>query len=493
MLLSLSDAVIRGDIDTVRENMGKVDINRPNRENWVPLHAAVNYNFLEIAKMLLDRRCDINKRDNQGWTALHYAAFKSRKHMVELLLHRKAKPLKSLVGQYPIDVARNIDIRRMLETQLPVLPASSTAPRKRMAVVKANLPERVQVVTGASIKVGEGRGEEKTDKKRAAPVRRKPEARFPTGTLDPAIKNQPVYHDLQLLAEIGRGGCGVVYKARYLGNVVAAKQIAATFTKANKISLLELVVREAKTLISQRHPRIVEYIDFHTQSFSILLEYLPMGSLGEYIRKTPSMVWKDRYTVMLDVAEGMDFLHSKSHNGKPKQDVFHQDLKSMNVLLSRSGKLGNLRAKLGDFGLSVIRDHVTAKRDAPDSQESQGGLANSVCLANGHTPGYQAPEQATNPSRFTKACDVWAFGVILLELVTLNPPEKGLVEKYWSSGILPLNELPFGITSCLTHSLYNDPVDRWGFGRLRATLKSDESVITKFAMSPENVFNKAKA
>jgi serine/threonine protein kinase len=79
---------------------------------------------------------------------------------------------------------------------------------------------------------------------------------------------------------------------------------------------------------------------------------MPLGSLLSYIKdKQEEMPWSDRYQVMVDLCEGMEFLHAGTFaDGKPKMELFHQDIKSSNALLSLEG--GKLRSKITDFGLS---------------------------------------------------------------------------------------------------------------------------------------------
>lgn len=65
------------------------------------------------------------------------------------------------------------------------------------------------------------------------------------------------------------------------------------------------------------------------------MEFMELGALNTYIMKTRDMNWADRCQLMLDISEGMTFLHSKTNaDGSLKAVVYHQDLKSGNVLLS---------------------------------------------------------------------------------------------------------------------------------------------------------------
>ena len=101
----------------------------------------------------------------------------------------------------------------------------------------------------------------------------------------------------------------------------------------------------------------MEFINLDLDSLSIIMELMPHGSLLSYISKQQEkMPWADRYQVMLDLCEGMAFLHSGEFvDGTPKMELFHQDIKSSNVLLSFEAG-GKLRAKITDFGLSCMRD-----------------------------------------------------------------------------------------------------------------------------------------
>jgi serine/threonine protein kinase len=118
---------------------------------------------------------------------------------------------------------------------------------------------------------------------------------------------------------------------------------------------------------------------------------MPLGSLSNYISKNKEMPWSDRHQIMLDIAEGMAFLHSDSQlDGTAKQELFHQDMKSGNVLLTVSNNA--LRGKISDFGLAFLRD-------------LSGGDASSNVQLNGGTKHYQAPELYKRDAQFNKKAD----------------------------------------------------------------------------------------
>lgn len=110
---------------------------------------------------------------------------------------------------------------------------------------------------------------------------------------------------------------------------------------------------EAETMSMIKNERIVELIDFEITTFSIIMELMPMGSLSHFIFKTPKMEAAVKHQILLDICKGMAFLHSPVDiEGRPKKELFHQDLKSGNVLLSVQD--GEVRGKISDFGLSCM-------------------------------------------------------------------------------------------------------------------------------------------
>jgi serine/threonine protein kinase len=112
-----------------------------------------------------------------------------------------------------------------------------------------------------------------------------------------------------------------------------------------------MLVDEAEVMIEMKHERIVELFDIDIASISLIMEFMEMGSLQSVISKNKKMHWLDRYQIMLDIAEGMAFLHANTNaDGTPKKRVFHQDLKSGNILLTMTN--GKVRGKIGDFGLA---------------------------------------------------------------------------------------------------------------------------------------------
>jgi serine/threonine protein kinase len=120
----------------------------------------------------------------------------------------------------------------------------------------------------------------------------------------------------------------------------------------DQLKFIQEVLNEAKMMRDMQHERIVQFIGFDFREISIIMELMPRGALSSFIKENKNtMNWSTRYQMMLDICEGMAYLHSAiDADGSEKKVLFHQDLKSANILLAEYE--GSIRAKIGDFGLS---------------------------------------------------------------------------------------------------------------------------------------------
>ncbi|KAL6978859.1 hypothetical protein U1Q18_020527 [Sarracenia purpurea var. burkii] len=197
---------------------------------------------------------------------------------------------------------------------------------------------------------------------------------------------------------LGQGGFGVVYSGRLNdGTQIAVKRMESATAMSSSKGLSEFQA-EIAVLSRVRHRHLVALHGFCINGNERLLvyEYMPQGTLGQHLfgyreMGIPPLTWKQRVTIALDVARGVEYLH-----GLAQQSFIHRDLKPSNILLG-----DDMRAKVSDFGLV---------KNAPDGKYSvETKLAGTF--------GYLAPEYAST-GRVTTKVDVFAFGVVLMEIIT---------------------------------------------------------------------------
>lgn len=216
----------------------------------------------------------------------------------------------------------------------------------------------------------------------------------------------PHFPQLEIIEYMGRGGMGVVYKARQktLGRLVALKLLAPERIKDLKFA--ERFTSEARALAQLAHPNIVTVHDFGQAGdfFYLLMEFVDGVNLRQALnagRFTPEQA----LTIVPPVCEALQYAHE---NG-----IVHRDIKPENLLLDKAG-----RVKIADFGIARI-----LRPDAPAENAPSAG-----------TPQYMAPEQRTSPSSSDHRADIYSLGVVLYEMLTgelpsskLQPPSRKVV------------------------------------------------------------------
>jgi tetratricopeptide (TPR) repeat protein/predicted Ser/Thr protein kinase len=203
----------------------------------------------------------------------------------------------------------------------------------------------------------------------------------------------------EILGELGRGGMGVVYKARQLGlnRLVALKMVLAT--AASEPQRLERFRTEAEAAARLQHPNIVQVYEIGEQGGWLFfsLELVEGGSLADRIGSGPQPP-RAAAELIETLARAMHVVHQRG--------IVHRDLKPANVLLTADGT-----PKITDFGLAKLLDS--------DSNRTRTGTSLG-------TPRYMAPEQADpGVTVITPAADVYALGTILYEMLTGRPPFSG--------------------------------------------------------------------
>jgi tetratricopeptide (TPR) repeat protein/tRNA A-37 threonylcarbamoyl transferase component Bud32 len=243
---------------------------------------------------------------------------------------------------------------------------------------------------------------------RSGPADANLDVRAPTETVDYQAAQQshgfstpirPSVTGYEIYEELGRGGMGVVYKARQirLNRLVALKMVLAG-AHASSLQLARFYT-EAEAVAQLQHPGIVQIYEVgeHDGLPFFSLEFVEGGSLAEKIDRKPQPPW-DAARVAQVLTEAMAVAH--------QHGIIHRDLKPANVLLTPAGD-----PKITDFGL--------AKR-----LEGESGMTKSGTLMG--TPNYMSPEQARGENqKMGPLSDLYSLGAILYELLTGKPPFVG--------------------------------------------------------------------
>jgi len=216
----------------------------------------------------------------------------------------------------------------------------------------------------------------------------------------------PHFAQLDILECLGRGGMGVVYKARQksLNRVVALKLLAPE--RANDADFAKRFAQEAQALAALNHPHIVTVHDFGQAGgfYYLLMEFVDGVNLRQAMqagRFTPEQA----LAIVPPICEALQYAH--------EHGIVHRDIKPENLLLDKEGGV-----KIADFGIAKML-----------GDESQTGIAESQPAG---TPQYMAPEQKEH-QRTDHRADIYSLGVVLYEMLTgelpgekLQPPSSRL-------------------------------------------------------------------
>jgi predicted Ser/Thr protein kinase len=202
------------------------------------------------------------------------------------------------------------------------------------------------------------------------------------------------FPQLEILECLGRGGMGVVYKARQksLGRFVALKLLAPEREKDPQFA--ERFAREAQALAQLSHPHIVIVHDFGQTNgyFYLLMEFVDGVNLRQLLRAR-KLTPREALAIVPPLCEALQFAHDRG--------IVHRDIKPENLLLDKAGQV-----KVADFGIAKMLGSET-----PAEEENIAG-----------TPGYMAPEQHATPPQADSRADIYSLGVVFYEMLTGELP-----------------------------------------------------------------------
>jgi len=246
----------------------------------------------------------------------------------------------------------------------------------------------------------------------------------------------------EIVAPLGAGGMGEVYRARdtKLKRDVAIKVLPEAF--ARDLDRMRRFQREAEVLASLNHPNIAHI--YGVEERALVMELVegesPKGPLP----------FEDAWKIALQIADALEYAHDKG--------VIHRDLKPANVKVTPDGVV-----KLLDFGLAKAFSETPDKGSADPENSPTVTLGATVAGTILGTAAYMAPEQAKG-RRVDKRADIWAWGVVLYELLTGERLFRGADVADTLAQVLTkepdLNKVPVQVRKLLGRCLEKDPKQR---------------------------------
>ena len=274
----------------------------------------------------------------------------------------------------------------------------------------------------------------------------------------PAISSgKTIAGKYKIFEEIGRGGMGVVYKAKdtRLDRTVALKFLSSEFTLDKEAK--QRFVQEAKAAAALNHSNItiIHEIDEHEGQTFIAMEHIPGESLKQRLRNGSLAIDESR-EIALQVAEGLKEAHSKG--------IIHRDIKPANIMLTEKGQ-----AKITDFGLAKL----SGGADLTKASTIMGTVA------------YMSPEQARG-EEVDHRTDIWSLGAMLYEMLAGERPfqkaqEQALIFAILNDKPAPLSlirsEIPAQIEQVIEKALSKKASERYQNAQeLIQVLKSPVSI-----------------
>jgi serine/threonine protein kinase/tetratricopeptide (TPR) repeat protein len=264
--------------------------------------------------------------------------------------------------------------------------------------------------------------------------------------------NRLLLNEYRVEGVLGEGGMGTVYlvaRRTSDGERFAVKTLLSSVLADEQMN--RLFMRELRTWIGlPEHPHITACRFFRTieSRLAIFAEYIEGGNLQGWIREKKLLGIENILDVAIQCAWGLEAAHV--------QGVVHQDMKPVNVLMTKGGI-----AKITDFGLAHAR-HQSGM------EKLISGRPQSILVsAAGMTPAYCSPEQAAW-QKLTHRTDTWSWGLTVLEMFTgtVTWPHGSLaqqaLEKVTKDGSKPsFPRMPESVAAVLRRCFKEDPLQRW--------------------------------
>ncbi|MDQ6739330.1 MAG: protein kinase, partial [Actinomycetota bacterium] len=256
----------------------------------------------------------------------------------------------------------------------------------------------------------------------------------------------------EILAPLGAGGMGEVYKARdsRLNRTVAIKVMPAELLADQ--GRKQRFIQEAQAASALNHPNIIGIYDIAVDNGRdyMVMEYVP-GKTVDALTSRSGMRLSEVLKIAIQVAEGLSMAHAAG--------IIHRDLKPSNIIVSETGLV-----KVLDFGLAKLTEAGTQSEDAT-TRFLQAETAEGTVMG---TPAYMSPEQAEGKPLDVRS-DIFSFGAVLYEMVTGQRAFPGGSQASILAAVLnkepkPVREIapeaPLELERIITRCLRKDPERR---------------------------------
>jgi Tol biopolymer transport system component len=247
-----------------------------------------------------------------------------------------------------------------------------------------------------------------------------------------------------ITSKLGQGGMGEVWRATdtKLNREVAIKILPDVF--AQDADRMARFSREAQVLASLNHPHIAAL--YGLEERALVMELVPGPTLAERIAQGPIPL-DEALSLAKQIAEALEYAHERG--------VVHRDLKPANIKITPEGVV-----KVLDFGLAKVTDPVAPAGDAANSPTLT--IASEAGMIMG-TAAYMSPEQARG-GVVDKRADIWAFGVVLYEMLTRRPLFAGPTVSDTLAAVLRhepnYEQVPLRVRRLIQRCLEKDPKKR---------------------------------
>jgi serine/threonine protein kinase len=266
----------------------------------------------------------------------------------------------------------------------------------------------------------------------------------------PYIAGDVIAGKYRLTRIIGRGGMGAVWQAH---NIPLDIDVAIKVIRRDRTApeAAERLLTEARAAARLMHPAIVRVFDFGESEQGdpfIVMEMLRGESLSGILRRKRRLTPQVAVQALLPVASALVSAHGKG--------IVHRDLKPDNIIVVH-GEDGALVPKIVDFGIAKLLSAAAPSRQVTMAGEVLG------------SPDYMSPEQAKGAENVGEATDIWAFSVLLYELVTGKRPFDGPNYNSLIAAILTIDPLPItahgvgdaALAGIIEHGLAKEIGARW--------------------------------